>query len=848
MLVTKKNKTLRKSKIADIIAIILCLLGAGIAFRLFWGDLNATLTKQNVSPIGTITFKHKTAQRRFSDRVVWEMLKNESPVYSADLIHTADFSEASIHFGKEGEIELGENSMVQIYDTTEGTKVDLISGTINLKTGDRKSTLLLVTSGVTVEIDEGSSVGATAGVTGSGGIQVLTGTASITTLEGKQNAGAGQSLVVDSEGHTETTASVTLLNPSPSQVYLTSNGGALVNFVWKENNFTANDIARFQIAKDQRFTTLVQSADVRSASTQSAGLQAGNYWWRVYPVPTENDTGQDSAPETTMSNKVAIVDSKIPSLITPALNSEVTYRSTTPQVRFKWDTGYSGGDEDSPVSEYQLQIADNTLMENPVVQVAVRGSFYTVNDLADGTWYWRVNPVYPASWIGGGTNTGVSDISTFRITKNAEQLTAVQVTMPNDGVFINIENNSPPILFSWKTEKEAFSYNFEIADNLEFVNPVITNSLTENRWTYNTGTNTLRPAVYFWRVNYVDSSGSVSPWSQTRYFSAREGNVIFESVYPPDNWSVSEADFTGTRFLWKSNLSQESRFQISNVQNFSSILVDETASATSYDISSGNRSFLGVGTFWWRVTVNVNDNITETAARKFTVQSAGRVELLTPPNGTQIPGLQALHTPPVITWTALQTPDFARIVVRPVSNAQDFEATPVFVQDNPGRTVPLPPLGEGAYSWTVTAQSASGFDISPPEPFLFRVLPIPLLQAPTLVAPQENYTLNAQTLRQNRSVNFSWRQVAGANSYVVSIYRQGNVVPIFVTPPLRSTNWTLNDLTILDAGVFTWQVEAVLVSQSGVIEQHGNVSRRNWTVDIMIPQSPHLNDEEVYGF
>lgn len=65
------------------------------------GRTAALGSKLNEQPIATITFKYKTAPRKFMDRVVWDRLRQDSPVYNGDTIHTATLSEANIWFNDE---------------------------------------------------------------------------------------------------------------------------------------------------------------------------------------------------------------------------------------------------------------------------------------------------------------------------------------------------------------------------------------------------------------------------------------------------------------------------------------------------------------------------------------------------------------------------------------------------------------------------------------------------------------------------------------------------------------------------------------------------------------------------
>ena len=66
----KKTKSKLRNDIAlsFLLAIFVSLAGASINSVLFYRSFYQTLTKLNEDPIATITFKYKTAQRKFLDR------------------------------------------------------------------------------------------------------------------------------------------------------------------------------------------------------------------------------------------------------------------------------------------------------------------------------------------------------------------------------------------------------------------------------------------------------------------------------------------------------------------------------------------------------------------------------------------------------------------------------------------------------------------------------------------------------------------------------------------------------------------------------------------------------------
>jgi len=115
----------------DLFIIIFFLFITFVCLYLFRLDLLNTFNLQNVDPAGTVVIKKNTVQRRLGDRVIWDRLNNESPVYVGDLIHVADVSAATLYI-KGNSIELDENTIIRIVLSPdgEGFQIILTSGTM----------------------------------------------------------------------------------------------------------------------------------------------------------------------------------------------------------------------------------------------------------------------------------------------------------------------------------------------------------------------------------------------------------------------------------------------------------------------------------------------------------------------------------------------------------------------------------------------------------------------------------------------------------------------------------------------------------------------------------------------
>lgn len=126
---TKKRSTRLKASAVDILIFALCSIGAATALGLYYKDINSFSLKNNETPVAKIYFRRNTVQRKFIDNDIWERMANHGPVYNGDKIRTASDSEASAEFEGTGvQIELNENSLVQIFNNKKEKAIDFLSG------------------------------------------------------------------------------------------------------------------------------------------------------------------------------------------------------------------------------------------------------------------------------------------------------------------------------------------------------------------------------------------------------------------------------------------------------------------------------------------------------------------------------------------------------------------------------------------------------------------------------------------------------------------------------------------------------------------------------------------------
>ncbi len=122
--------------------------------------------------------------------------------------------------------------------------------------------------------------------------------------------------------------------------------------------------------------------------------------------------------------------------------------------------------------------------------------------------------------------------------------------------------------------------------------------------------------------------------------------------------------------------------------------------------------------------------------------------------------------------------------------------------------------------------------IPPPPPP--RPAPPPPLAAPTNILPANGSSFGFQELRRDRKITFSWSEVPQATAYILVMYYQSpnGRREVIRTNPISETEWTLDNLALLERGTFIWQIEAVTTNRAGRITRRGRTTENRFIVDI----------------
>jgi len=254
----------------DLFVIVFFLFVTVVSLYLFRLDLLNTFRLQNVEPAGTVVIKKNTVQRRLGDRVIWDRLNTESPVYVGDLIRVADISAATLYI-KGNSIELDENTLIRIVLSPDGEGLQIImtSGTVAVFAEKGAEKVSINLNGREVKSEPGTVVRAAMPEKGEPTVKVF---------ESVQKFVAEVPLRKIAEPR--------LLSPAANSVFHYIDDSPSLNFQWTSVEDASYYI--LQISSSPDFSSLRINVNTSAASASVNTLGRGLWYWRVMlglPLP-----------------------------------------------------------------------------------------------------------------------------------------------------------------------------------------------------------------------------------------------------------------------------------------------------------------------------------------------------------------------------------------------------------------------------------------------------------------------------------------------------------------------------------------------------------------------------------
>lgn len=842
-----------------------------------------------------------------------------------------------MYFPDGNQIDLEENTLIQIFSKEQKSELNYMEGDVNIDTTKGGQSVVLKSQDATVEISSGTSVEAGSEQSSLGDpsriqLQVLQGSANVMTANGSETITGGTSFLLGKEAEsplpvlavTSPTRNQKLLNTADREIDVPINW--TIKNLAEDTNFIielANDSRFMQIEETRRFTARKANVSENGevSGSEEFSLSNATWYWRVREANSEG---------LSVLGKVRVVDANAPHHIVPKQNTAFDYRTKLPIIRFMWE-------DKSDATAYLLEIADNSSMQNPVISKRLSSPSAMISTLQNGQWYWRVTPYYLVN------NAGFISPSTperFVINQRGD-LSKPALRYPYDKGFVNTKGkgeDKASLYFSWKNEREASSYTLRISNNASLSNPILEKVVTENYTNIEPETVGINNGIWYWGVFQTDIEGNNSPVSNIRAFVAVDGELYNRTVYPPDGYTLATTLVPDTRFTWKSNIAVTPRFQVASDINFNNIIIDKASTqeaikgeslpegtwywriygetlgieyktppkrllvkgplgkpeitnlrggtqlvirpnmpsafewttvedAQYYQVklyaASSNRLLfarslienerleLDLNSFsegYYKVTVQAFVDETPSSSRRnglinetnFELKVLKPVKLVSPADGVEYEGSQALLQPATLTWSTVEQPARSKLLVttKPMVGVDPVEYDPesvVMEIDNPPTSVRLDPLYENQYYWTVIAYTTDNLAITALQPKTFKVGEIKPLEAVANASPETNTVLGTEYWSKNKKIEFTWSSVKDAQGYIFTIYNgrpskdNKNAV---LTRSLTKTSFTLTDLSVIDKGTYYWTVEPVTYYQEGKIFQHGKKEARSFKVDL----------------
>ncbi|MDR1627052.1 MAG: FecR family protein, partial [Spirochaetia bacterium] len=383
----KKKNTKSARALPDILAAALCLAGAALCLAYFWLDLNRSLERYSEQPLGTVSWKRRAAQRRFANRVLWDRLRQDSPVYSGDYIRTEELSAAAISFASGSLVNIGENSLIQIFREGEAPRVRLNEGSLRARA--READLLIASGDNNVRVKPGGLVSARA-ENEVLRVKVEEGGARVSSAGDAREAAAGEGFSLSGAALESSSAEISvsaapqapvllppvLFTPGEGGVIRYQGGLPRVRFRWNavEGEGLLPSYYILEASDSPGLENPALSLQSRENGAWVSLPAPGLWYWRVRPVYSDGRQAPASpvgsfrveegpVPDAPVLFAPPLEDASLRTIFPP--DGYVVAEALLPDLRFTWK---------APAGEAQFQVSSREDFAGPEVDEGVSGT------------------------------------------------------------------------------------------------------------------------------------------------------------------------------------------------------------------------------------------------------------------------------------------------------------------------------------------------------------------------------------------------------------------------------------------------------------------------------------------
>ena len=627
---------------------------------------------------------------------------------------------------------------------------------------------------------------------------------------------------------------VTLLSPSASAVFYYRDRNPELNFSWNANNYASHYLLKVSSSADMSLPIVEKKVTASSLSIESLG--SGEWWWQVIPYYEMDSIGY--AGESVVSSfSIEKADALSPPELTMPLDNANVFYNETMDVNFVWKSQVKN-------ASYDLLISDTQDFSNIIVQKTTNAKNIKVNlplpERDEKAYYWKVVR----------KSDSIDDM---------EPESKVRTFNANKYISVGVKLLYPPEEYQAEEEKvTATSFVWKLPDkNREdesvlqiSSNPDFTNIAIEEKAEKQKIENMKLPeGEWWWRVAAVNASGQQTETSEARHIIVLKELEAPEFVDIKNNEEILVPSGENLTLKWKPVPGAD----FYNVKIFDSDnkLVSEIPAEkdTKISVDVADQSY----------TCRVQAVAAQTGvsalrtspveAVEFSVRTASPVIATQPVQNTQIDGLTAFRKATVFKWVDGDDKQVSYEFVLKRRNANGTYKTVERIKST-RNTISIPEIKAGNYVWQVLANTSDGVSLNSRE-MNFYVSEIPALEQPLLISPENNFVMNSEYLRKNRSIAFEWNEVPEATGYTFVLYkknRDGSLVSVYSEKNIKSTKINIRKLSILDIGQFTWTVTAHCLTKDGVKERPDAITSRNFEINFAVPSEIETVDTgTMYG-
>ena len=594
-----------------------------------------------------------------------------------------------------------------------------------------------------------------------------------------------------------------------------------IAFRWSGNEYAERYRVLVSSTPDMR--SVVSDSEVSGNFMSVDTLEAGSYYWQVTPYYSLNNIGYEGASEVYSFRITRNEQIRAPELSAPAENAQLVYKDTI-GANFIWKSEIKN-------ASYELTLARDPIFNTVVFTTETNETRFThefsPSELRDGTYYWKI---LRKSGEADDTHPE-SEIRSFKIVRYIPQDNKL-LYPPED--FSAEPSKIAGTAFMWKLADEYDNANtvsvIQIASNPNF-SPIQIERATANAFIDNIS---LAAGNYWWRVGVRTDSGNAAAFTQARMFTVLSDLEMPEFVSPGSGQELLAYNGSPVTVSWRAVSGAD--YYSAKIYNKNDELVsskgDLRGLSADFVLPEGNYT-VRLQAFAENVAGSRAGAINE---RHFSVSAPSVIITQAPSDGAVIDGLTALREPIVFTWEGSRASVANyRLVLSKVQN--DGSVKVVSGQNSTKSSLSMNRLTEGTYIWKVAASTRDGIPIDSKES-RFTVTAVPELEKAVLTSPALGFVMGSSYLKSHRTIEFAWKEVAGATSYSFVLYKvegDGRRSAVYSDRNAKGTSVTLKDLSLLDVGTFEWSVTAYSYAKDGFLEQKSGVATSSFKIDFASP-------------